>query len=70
MEDDVYAHHSTCTRERISRVFHGSRFGRDQAFSGDSSSEPGQIGFSFYGQLWRFRVLLSQRQPENSEAET
>jgi len=70
MEDNVHAHHGTCTRERTGNVFHGSGFGRDQAFSGVSNSKLGQIGFSFFGQLWRFRVLLSQQQPENSEAET
>jgi hypothetical protein len=69
MKGDIYARHGTCTRERTGSVLHESGFGRHQAFSGVSSSKLGQIGLSFYGQLWRFRVLLSQRQPENSEAE-
>jgi hypothetical protein len=32
MEEDVHAHHGTCTRERTGSVLHGSGFSRNEAF--------------------------------------
>ena len=63
-EGDIHAHHGTCTGELSGSVFRGYGFSRDQAFGG--SSKPGSIGLSEFTRL--FRVLLPQRQSEESEA--
>jgi hypothetical protein len=57
------------TRERTGSVLHGSSFSRYQAFAGGIiPSKPGSISLSGFTRL--YRVLLPQRQTENSESET
>ena len=64
IEGDIHAHHGTCTGELSGSVLRGYGFSRNQAFVG--SSKPGSIGLSEFTRL--FRVLLPQRQTEDSEA--
>jgi hypothetical protein len=64
-EGDIHAHHSTCTGERTGSVLDESGFSRDQARG--RSVKPGSIGLSKFPRL--YRVLLPQRQAENSEAQ-
>jgi hypothetical protein len=65
MEEDVHAHHSTCTRERTGSVLHGSRFSRYEAFGRRSiRRKPGSGSLSQFSRL--HCILLPQWQTENS----
>jgi hypothetical protein len=65
-EGEIHAHHGICTRERAGSVLHGSGFGREQALG--TISKPGSRPLPGFCRM-RGRVMLPQRQPENSEAQ-
>jgi hypothetical protein len=67
MEDDVYAHHGTCTRERTGSVLYGSGFCRNEAFGAKRKSR--SIGLSQFRRLRHLGgVLLPQWPSKESEA--